>query len=123
MTQAVCSLEHPIIFIFDYDYDGIEIPEYNEAQVVSANEYCLSARVISDVDGDVKIGLNENISTTNMIEVFKGKINTPNNKLAVITSQNEKLLEADGLGEKTGLQVFVDNESFPEHIEIITFVI
>ena len=47
MAHVVCSLEYPIIFIFDPDYKDIEIPEYDESQVVSKNEYCLSVRVIA----------------------------------------------------------------------------
>lgn len=121
MTQVVCSLEHPIIFIFDYDYKDVEIPEYDETQVVSRNEHCLSVRAISDVDGDVKIGLNENVSISNMIEVFRGTINTPNNKLAVVNSQNEKLLETEVSGGKAGVRIAVDVEDFPEYIEVTTF--
>lgn len=123
MTRVVCSLEHPIIFVFDFDNEDVEIPEYDESKVVSRNENCLSVRAISDVDGDVKIGLNESVPENmdvTMIEVFKGTIATPNRKLSVVNSQNEKLLETDVSTERTGVRVMVDDEKFPERIEVAT---
>lgn len=120
MTRIICSLEHPIVFIFDYDCDEVEIPEYDESEVVSSNELCISVRAISDVDGDVQIGLNDSPLTIDMIEAFVGMIGTPNKKLSVVNSNNDKLLETQVVSDKTRVKVLVNHADFPERIEIYT---
>lgn len=124
MTRVVCSLEHPIIFVFDFDNEEVEIPDYDPDSVVSKNQCCLSVRAVSETDGDVNLSLNESLYSNEhkfMTEVFEGTIFVPNERLAIVNSINEKLLETEVSSKHVGVRVLVDNEDLPESIEVFTF--
>lgn len=121
MARVTRLLKHPIIFILDFDCEEVYIPEHDRTQIVSFNEFCLSVRAMSDVDGSVQIALNEGSSGVSMIEVFAGTLNTPSRRIAIVSSSNEKLLETEVPENRTGVVVLVDEKNFPSRIEVSTF--
>lgn len=99
----------------------MQVPEYDAGSVVSANKTCVSIRAIADVDGDVTVHLERATGSdarNTRIEVFRGQIDVPSRKLAVITSNNEKLLETDVGGTQAAVNLFVDDKAHPSEIWI-----
>lgn len=100
MATTTYSPPHPIVFVFDFSNKNVAVPEYDSNAVTSANESCVSIRTIADVDGEVTVNLVEalpcNVADIGF-EVFCGTINAPGRKVALVTSQNEKLLEETGV--------------------------
>lgn len=110
---------HPIIFIFDPSNDSIEVPEYNAERVASSSTSCVSIRTIADVDGDVTatLAMQPPIETTiGSVEVFRGTIDTPGGRVALVTSENKTLLEMKVSRPRASVRVLVDDEMHPARI-------
>lgn len=112
------SAPHPIVFVFDFLNELMEVPEYDANSVTSANNSCVSVRTIADVDGDVTANLATDIpnDVTNAVKVFHGAIDSPNKKIALVTSENEKLLELGVSSIKAEIRIFVDDVKNPSRI-------
>jgi hypothetical protein len=98
------------LFVFDFKNSDMQVPEYDESQVVSANESAISIRVISETDGAVTVHLERSLPDVVLRrtkEVFRGLVSTPGGRISVVTSQNEQLLELDVASPTTSLLVAV----------------
>ncbi|MFO0759128.1 MAG: hypothetical protein U0359_21730 [Byssovorax sp.] len=103
----------------DFDNQDAEIPAYVEESTASATASCISVRAIVDVDGEATISLTttqEVTDTHHFREVFRGSIATPNKRVAVVTSENEKLLEIEVSWVRSTIAVWVDDEAHPSRI-------
>ena len=97
----------------------MEVPEYDPESVVSANRSCVSIRTIADVDGNVTVTLTSALpagAREDGLEVFQGRIDSPSGRVAVVTSENEKLLELEVANQKANIRVVVDEEPSPSRI-------
>jgi hypothetical protein len=115
------ELEHPIIFVFDYENRDVRIPDYDEALTVSASASSLSVKAISQVDGAVRLhlqtGLPDDVLNRSNV-VFRGALSVPNRRVSVVTSENKKLLELE-IGEPNAeIVVAVDDTKYPSEIWI-----
>ena len=98
MKSITFSPAHPIVFICDYDNLDAEIPIHDEASLVCATNTCISVGTQPNVDGDVTITLATRDPQSKegpYIEVFSGVVEVPNGELAIVTSEDEKLLAID----------------------------
>ena len=121
MIRTRASLSHPIVFVMDFDNDGVEVPDYNPGSVTSANASCVSVGAISDTDGEVEVSLadpRDDVSVESYIHVFEGVINTPAQRIAIVTSENEVLAQAAVTSKRTAVAVFVDDKLLPSNILI-----
>jgi hypothetical protein len=121
MTTISYSPTHPILFIADYSNEHLEVPEYNRASVIAANQSCVSVRTISDVDSYITVSLTPAPTTdaaANGIEVFLGMIDSPSRRVAVVTSHNERLLAIDVGNRTASIRVLVNEEDHPSRIWI-----
>ena len=118
MSTLTCSLEHPIIFVFDYKNKDAIIPEHDPDLIVSANSSCASIRAICYVDGDITINLAEKSSDkpAALIKAFEGCVETPTKHLSVVNSENEKLLEREVEFELTTISIWIDEVEHPSLI-------
>jgi hypothetical protein len=113
---------HPILFVMDFSNDAVEIPEYKPESVTSSNESCVSVRTVADVDGEVTVFLSDGLppgAQSDARPVFSGSIRTPSGRLALVTSENEKLVECDFGADKVGVRIFVDDEDYPTTIWVV----
>jgi hypothetical protein len=121
MIKRTCTFEHPIVFVFDYSNEAIEIPTYSRERPIVANESCVSIKTISGIDGDVMVELvsagPEHEADSNV--AFNGIIQTPSGRVAVVSSMNEKLLELDVNEKAARVQVVFDDMEFSKHLRII----
>jgi len=114
---------HPIVFVMDFLNDDVEIPEYDPETVASNNKTCISVRTIADVDGEATVILADHLPppTAGIAQqVFVGSINTPSGKVALVTSENQKLVECDVGKDTTELRVLVDDEAHPATVWVVT---
>ncbi len=122
MSTKVYSSEHPIVFVFDFQNERMEVPVYDPESVVAANESCISVRTIADVDGEVTVTLASSAPRDTMdvgLEVFHGTIDVPSRKVSIVTSQNQKLIEMDVKDTKASVRVLVNEKQNPSRIWVI----
>jgi hypothetical protein len=115
MSSVTISLSHPILFVFDFSNPAFSVPEFDPNAPVSANSNGISIRSASEVDGEVIVNLTEAIPTAVASaghEVFVGSIAAPSKRVAVVTAENEKLVEAAVPTTTAKIRVVVDD---PEH--------
>jgi hypothetical protein len=119
MPSVTYSSPYPIIFICDSSNQYEEIPEYDPSTVVSVTDTCISIRANSEIDSEVTVVLERNLTLGfRGIEVYCGSIHTPSGRVSVIDSENNRLLESGETGAKTFIRIWVDNEEHPENIWI-----
>jgi hypothetical protein len=121
MNERTLSLDHPILFVEDFSNPELVIPEYSKDSVVSSNASCISIRAIMYVDGEVVVRLlcgNPLTLPHGLSQVFEGVIATPGKNVAIVTSDNEKIIDVDVPGESTRIIVRVNDEEFPSDILI-----
>ncbi|WP_437896833.1 hypothetical protein [Sorangium sp. So ce124] len=119
MKTTTYSPTHPIVFVFDPSNNDMNVPAYDPEQVVSANASCISIRTIADVDGDVALTLGADLppgATIGGIEVFRGTVDTPGGGVALVTSENQVLLEMKNNRPGANVRVLVDDEMHPAEI-------
>lgn len=119
MKTVTASLVHPILFVFDFSNEAFLVPEYDAGAPVSANETGLSIKAVSEVDGEVTVTLTDAIPprlSSKAHVVFVGSVPAPSKKVAVVTSENEKLVEADVTSSTAQVRVLVDEPAFPTKI-------
>lgn len=112
-----------IIFIFDLANEDIMIPEYNDGILISSTKSCLSVGTQAEVDGEVTIKLinrSENSDKDLCEVVFSGVIETPSQKISVVTSELEKIFEMDVQAKQTEIIIAVDDLQFPSIVLITT---
>jgi hypothetical protein len=110
---------YPIVFVMDFSNDAVKIPEYDPRHVAASNNTCVSVRTIADVDGEVTVFLADSPPSHADglgCHVFTGDIQAPSGAVAVVTSENEKLLEHSVGKETVELQIFVDDEDHPSKV-------
>ncbi|WP_437784547.1 hypothetical protein [Sorangium sp. So ce1097] len=119
--EATYTPPHPIIFFFDPSNENMEVPAYDPERVVSSNASCVSIRTISDVDGDVTATLDVSVplgARVGGVEVFRGIIDTPGKIVALVTSENQVLIEMNVNCFRVPVRVLVDDEMHPARIWI-----
>jgi hypothetical protein len=118
MNTRTYTPSHPIVFIFDYTNSHVDLPHFQEEKLVEQSRTAVYIRTIADVDGDVTVTLvhPQNDDSAPGVEVFTGVIEVPGSKVAVVTSDNEKLLEIDLSRTVAEIRICVDDVSFPTQI-------
>ena len=119
MQETTVLLPHPVLFIMDFSNESVEIPESSPSSCVSANSSCVSVKALADVDGEVTVtlaGIHEEPETNGFKNVFEGVVDTPARKLAIVTSENNKVAEMPVPNGKTTVVVSVDDETSPSRI-------
>jgi hypothetical protein len=120
-VKKTLSLTHPILFVMDFHNSETTVPEYSSESLVSASSSCVSVRVVGEVDGEVTVLLaNEQdlAALPDLHDVFEGKIATPSRQLAVVTAENESVLQIDVPQERTAIRLRVDDTAHPGFVYI-----
>lgn len=114
--DATLLIPNAIVFVFDLENKSVQVPAYTDGVLTAWNNSCVSVGTQSEVDGEVTVKLSGKLSGSerDLYEVaFSGVIETPSKKIAVVTSELEKILEMDVRTEKTEVIISVDDLSFP----------
>lgn len=119
--EATLSVPNAIVFLFDTATKNVKVPEYINDAIVASNKSCVSVGTQPDVDGEVTIKLANKFTDLEKGPyelVFSGYIDTPGKKIAVVTSEFEKLLEMGVPNMKTEVHVWVDDQKYPSVVLI-----
>lgn len=109
---ATLSLPHPILFVFDLANEAVEIPEYVAGEATAANDSCVSVNTQAGVDGDVTVRLANALRPSDKegcTLVFKGQVSAPSRRVAVVTSELDKVLEVEISGQVAEVTIAVDD--------------
>jgi hypothetical protein len=79
-------------------------------------------RTIADADGEVTVVLTDALpeeDAQSAVEVFTGKVLAPSGYIALVTSENEKLLGKAVSGKEVVVRVLVDDEANPGKVWVV----
>ena len=119
MKSITFTPPHPIFFICDHDNLDAVIPQYDPGCITSATDTCISVGTIAAVDGDVTVTLASTIPESlcnSYIDVFSGNIEVPSRQIAIVSSEDEKLLSRAMASSTICIRIFVDDNVYPQKI-------
>ena len=119
--EAALQVPHSIIFVYDPDHDGLEIPDWSGKAPAQASESCVSIGTLCEMDGSTRIALlpeASELAPSAALKVFDGEIETPGRQLWVNTSEELGLLTSKVPQLKTHIEVLVNRSTKPDEILI-----
>lgn len=119
MPKAVLSPPNAILFVFDPTSKDVEIPSCLDGELTASSSTCFSVGTQADIDGDTHISLDfGSVTPADLQRIFFGVINVPNGKVAVVTSQFERVLELNVPMGSMEVTIWADNLSSPGRIAV-----
>jgi hypothetical protein len=109
----------PNSLILIEDLGGGEIPASMGESLVVSTDSCIAVGCRSDIDGDTQFTLGE----TQEVDpgghpIFRGMLNTPNRRIALISVIGQVILEAPVPQQQTIVRVWVNDPSEPDHVVV-----
>jgi hypothetical protein len=119
MNSVKISPPNSILFVLDPTNKSAAIPTYIDGKLVSSTESCVSVATLPDIDGETEISLESSRNLhSDLNEVFSGKVSTPGSKIAIVTSQLQKLLEMPVSQDKTMVRIWANDQKEPNKIVV-----
>lgn len=112
MNEAKAVVPNAIVFVLDPSNKGAVVPEYAPGNTVAATESCVSIAALAEVDGPTTVRLGTPLSESERlgcVELFEGVVQTPGNRLAIVTSHLERLLEVQVAAATARIAVYADD--------------
>lgn len=121
MLKAVLRPPNAILFVFDPTNSDVAIPPYVNGELTAATETCVSVGTQADVDGETEVSLAmATVAQPELQQVFAGAVATPGGKVAVVTSEFDRVLELDV--PKTGVEVFIWTDDLRNPARVVVHV-
>lgn len=93
MSSVTVGVPHGILFILDPNDEDALVPEYNDDELVSATDSCISVAVQPEVDGDVEISMSySDMAPPELTRVASKEINVKHGTVACITAGFDSIL-------------------------------
>ena len=110
-----------MLFLYDQDGSGIEIPAYIEGETVASSKTAISIATISDIDGDATITLTEtqDKTTKSSVEIFSGQLFLEHGILHVCIMGDESIAQLPLNEGFVSVTVYGDEAIFPKSISIV----
>jgi hypothetical protein len=119
MGRAVLSPPNAILFVFDPTCRNVAVPSHVDGQLTAATATCVSVGTQADVDGETEVLLDvDPVVPASLQRVFAGVIATPSKRVAVVTSQFERVLEIDAPDETASISIWVDDLRNPAQVTV-----
>jgi hypothetical protein len=119
MNRVVLSPPNAILFVFDPTNKDVVVPAYVDDELTAATDTCVSVGTQADVDGHTEVSLEAAlIAPTDLHQVFLGAIAAPGRKVAVVTSQFQRVLEIDVLADVVEISVWADDLRNPARVAV-----
>ena len=119
--EKALQVPHSIIFVYDPDHDGLEIPDWSGKAPAQASKSCVSIGTLCEMDGSTRIVLSpkaSELAPSGALTIFDGEIETPARQLWVNTSKELGLLTSKVPQLKTQIEVLVNRSTEPDEILI-----
>jgi hypothetical protein len=110
--------DHPIIFLYDPDNSDMEVPAHTRGRLVDFNTTCVAVGTRYRAEGPTDVILCDEAQSANGVLVFEGMIATPNNVIAVNTSERENWISMPTRSAESLLRVWANDRMIPSEIEI-----
>lgn len=114
--NVTIAVPNAIIFVLDPSNKRVLVPDYAPGETIAANSTCVSVATAAEVDGEVSLHLGQPLSDSEKsgcAQIFRGSIETPGRKLAIVTSGFERVLETDVSAFVTRVTISTDAPSSP----------
>jgi hypothetical protein len=119
MPRTVLSPPNAILFIFDPTSKDVVIPAYVDNELTAATDTCVSVGTQADVDGETEVSLDIlGVVPLDLELIFSGAIATPGGKVAVVTSQFQRVLEVNVPIGTVEIIIWADDAVNPGRIAI-----
>jgi len=119
MLKAVLCPPNAILFVFDPTNKDVVIPAYVDGELTASSSTCVSVGTQADVDGDTDISLDvEGADPAGMQQAFFGVIGAPGGKVAVVTSQFQRVLEIEVPAGSVEVSIWSDELRNPGRIAV-----
>lgn len=119
MGQAVLNPPNAILFVLDPTNKNIVVPPYVDDELTAATNTCVSVGTQAEIDGETEVRLETGaITCADLQQVFLGVIATPGNRVAVVTSNFQCVLEAEVPGGTVEVSIWVDDLREPACVTI-----
>ena len=120
MLNAMLCPPNAILFVFDPTNKDVQIPPYINGELTASTASCVSIGTQADVDGDTAISLSlGGAAPAGLQKVFCDVIVVPNGKVAVVTSQFQRVLELEISTGVVEVNIWVDELHNPSNIAVI----
>ncbi len=119
MPRVVLSPPNAILFVFDPTNNDAVIPPYINGDLTAATDTCVSVGTRAEVDVDTEISLDlGGTAPIDLQQVYFGAIGTPGGKVAVVTSQFQRLLELEVPIGSVAVSIWVDDRRNPARVVV-----
>jgi hypothetical protein len=119
MPRSILSPPNAILFVLDPTNKNVVVPVYVDDQLTAATSTCVSIGTQADVDGDVEVSLEvARVAPIGMQHIFFGVIETPGGKIAVVTSQFQRVLEIDVSVKTIEVSIWADDLCNPACVAV-----
>ena len=117
-TTSLCP-PNAILFVFDPTNTEVVVPAYVDRELVASNETCVSVGTQPDVDGPTEVSLTVGGGTSNdLVRVFSGAIKTPGGRVAIVTSDFQRVLELTVPIGSVEVSIWSDDDRSPARITV-----
>jgi len=119
MSVVETSVAPPnsIVFVVDPTHVSV-VPEDTGVALVTATDSCVAIGTREQASGETRIRLETASGDLEGSVVFQGLLETPGRKVAVETSELDRLVAIDVENASTHIKVWVDDDSEPSSITI-----
>jgi hypothetical protein len=98
------------------------VPDSMAGDAIAATESCVAIGTISEYDGDVAIALSDEgppATFEGASPRFDGVIRTPSRKVAIVSVDNEAIVEIPVSLPKTRMRIWTNDPSEPDSIAVV----
>lgn len=119
MNRLFITPPNAILFVLDPTNKNALVPKYVVGELTAITDSCISVGTQASVDGKVEVSMIlSNEEPIDLRLAIHGKIIVPNGKVAVVTSEFEKLIEIDLPIGEISASIWVDDLQSPSKVQI-----
>ena len=119
MNSIFVSPPNAILFVLDPTNKNAVVPPYIDGEIVAVTDTCVSVGTQADVDGEVEISMSlSGVVPIDLNKVLSRNILVPGGKIAVVTSEFQKVLELDVPAGSAYVSIWVDDLRNPARVFI-----
>ncbi len=119
MLNAVLSPPNAILFVFDPTNKDVVIPSYIDGELTASSDTCVSVGTRADADGDTDISLDlGGVAPPDLLRIFFGVIGVSGGKVAIVTSQLQRVLELEVPVGPVEVTIWADDLRNPGRIAV-----
>jgi hypothetical protein len=121
IIEARAAIKNSVVLVLDPQSD--DIPASMEGRLIAASSSCIAIGTLCEVDGETHVILTDEKEdqrvNSKLHSVFNGVIATPGERVVVCLVSLEPLAALPVSGKRSGVEVWVNDDSEPSEIRIV----